>query len=107
MTEPAGPALTTDLGLMAAVAGHIDTRNDELRTMLQAFIGRMSAVPASVWGGVAAGRFRTVVDRWHAEADTLHTALGRIAETIRHNERLLREAAEAHAQRLDAVAGGL
>ena len=35
--------------------------------MLQSFIGRMSGVPPSVWGGVAAARFRDVVERWNGE----------------------------------------
>ena len=53
MTTPASGSLNTDFGLMTAVAGAIDTRNDELRAMLRAFIGQMTGVPASVWGGVA------------------------------------------------------
>jgi uncharacterized protein YukE len=44
-----------------------------------------------------------VVDRWNTESLRLHTALQRIAETIRYNEQTLREATEGHAQRLGAV----
>lgn len=101
------PALNTDLELMHSVSGQIDARNEEVRAMLGAFIGRMCSVPASVWGGAAAVRFREVVDRWNAESVTLHTALGRIAETIRHNEHILREAADGHAQQLGAVSNRL
>jgi len=66
MTTPG--ALNTDFDLMTAVAGRIDTRNEEVRAMLRAFIGQMTSVPASVWGGAAAARFRDVVDRWNAES---------------------------------------
>lgn len=52
-------------------------------------------------------RFREVVDRWNGESLTLHTALGRIAETIRTNERTLHAAADTHAQRLGAVGDGI
>ena len=37
--------LNTDFDLMTAVAGKIDARNEEIRAMLQSFIGRMSSVP--------------------------------------------------------------
>lgn len=93
-------ALNTDFGLMSAVAGKIDARNEEVRAMLRSFIGQMSTVPPSVWGGVAAARFREVVDRWNAESLTLHQSLQRIAETIRLNERTLREAADQHSHRI-------
>jgi len=96
MTTPTGGALNTDFELMTAVAGKIDARNDEVRAMLRAFIGQMTSVPSTVWGGVAAARFREVVDRWDAESMRLYAALQRIAETIRHNERTLREVADAH-----------
>ncbi|MGN7780559.1 WXG100 family type VII secretion target [Mycolicibacterium sp. 22603] len=101
------PALTTDLDLMHAVSGQIDARNDEIRAMLGSFIGRMCSVPASVWGGAAALRFREVVNRWNTESIALHAALGRIAETIRLNEQTLREAAESHSHQLAAVANEL
>lgn len=107
MTAPQGGSLNTDFDMMAAVAHQTDTRNDEIRAMLQSFIGRMSAVPASVWGGVAAARFRDVVDRWNAESLKLHASLQRIAETIRLNEQTLREANESHSQRIGAVANHL
>ena len=68
MTTPATGALNTDFDLMTAVAGTIDARNEEVRAMLGSFIGQMTSVPASVWGGVAAARFRDVVDRWNAES---------------------------------------
>src|SRR4051812_14547013 len=99
MTTPGG-ALNTDFELMRQVADGTAVRNEEIRTMLRAFIGRMSSVPPSVWGGLAATRFKDVVDRWNAESATLHTALERISETIRYNEHKLREVAEQHAQRI-------
>lgn len=104
---PGSTALTTDLGLMVAIAGKTDARNEELRAMLGSFITAMSNVPASVWGGVAAARFRDVVERWNGESLKLHAALARIAETIRDNERTLREVAETHSQRIGSVAAGL
>ena len=63
MTAP--NTLSTDFDLMRSVANTTDARNDEIRGMLQAFIGRMSGVPPSVWGGLAAARFKDVVDRWN------------------------------------------
>ncbi|MEQ0574810.1 type VII secretion system ESX-4 protein EsxU, partial [Mycobacterium tuberculosis] len=45
--------LNADFDLMRSVAGITDARNEEIRAMLQAFIGRMSGVPPSVWGGLA------------------------------------------------------
>lgn len=107
MTNPGGGALTTDFDVMSAVAGRIDARNEEVRAMLGSFIGQMSSVPPSVWGGAAATRFAGVVHRWNAESVTLHTALSRIAETMRHNETTLREAAEAHAQGISTIAASL
>jgi WXG100 family type VII secretion target len=103
MTTSAGGSLNTDFDLMTAVAGRIDARNDEIRAMLQSFIGQMVNVPSSVWGGVAAMRFRDVVDRWNAESTKLHIALQGIAETMRTNERVLREAAESHSHQIGAV----
>ncbi len=103
MTTPVGGSLTTDFDLMAAVADKTDARNDEIRAFLQSFIGRMSSVPPSVWAGVAAIRFREVVDRWNTESLKLNTALARIAETIRQNRQTLVEAGESHSQRLGAV----
>jgi uncharacterized protein YukE len=44
MTTPAGGSLNTDFELMATVAGKTDARNEEIRAMLQAFIGRMTSV---------------------------------------------------------------
>lgn len=96
-------ALSTDFDLMRAVAATTEARNEEIRAMLQAFIGRMRGVPPAVWAGAAAGRFRDVVDRWNAESVKLHAALADIAETIRHNERVLREAADHHAGRIGAA----
>jgi WXG100 family type VII secretion target len=100
-----GNTLSTDFDLMRSVAAATDSRNEEIRAMLQAFIGRMSGVPPSVWGGVAAARFKDVVDRWNAESSKLHHALHGIAETIRYNESALREAADNHAHHI-ATAGG-
>jgi WXG100 family type VII secretion target len=105
MTTPG--SLNTDFELMNAVAAKTAARNEEMRTMLQSFIGRMSSVPPSVWGGVAATRFRDVVERWNAESIKLHAALERIAETIRHNQQTLREATESHSHQIGAIAGQL
>ena len=44
-TPTGGNALSTDFDLMRSVAAAIDTRNEEIRATLQAFIGRMSGVP--------------------------------------------------------------
>jgi WXG100 family type VII secretion target len=102
-----GAALSTDFDLMLAVSGTTDTRNDEIRAMLQSFIAEMSSVPATVWGGAAAARFREVVDRWNTESLRLHAALQRIAETIRDNAQTLRTATDTHSQAIGSVAGGL
>jgi WXG100 family type VII secretion target len=108
MSTPAGGnTLSTDFDLMCSVAGSIDTRNEEIRTTLQAFIGRMSSVPPSVWGGVAAARFQDVVQRWNAESMKLHHALHGIAETIRYNEAALRESADNHAHRIGTAGADL
>ncbi|MGV0626192.1 WXG100 family type VII secretion target [Mycolicibacter minnesotensis] len=106
--EPAGPAgataLCADFEVMRVVAAATDTRNEEIRGMLQSFVGRMRAVPPSVWSGLAAARFQDVLDRWNSESLSLHHALARIAETIRQNERALRAVAESHSHHI-AVAG--
>ena len=99
--------LSTDFDLMRSVAGTTDTRNEEIRAMLQAFIGRMSSVPQSVWGGLAAARFKDVVDRWNAESMRLYHVLHTIAETIRHNEAMLQEAGQNHADHIAAAGGNL
>lgn len=99
--------LSTDFEVMRAVAAATDTRNEEIRATLQAFIGRMRGVPAAVWAGPAAARFHDVVDRWNTESVRLHEALRGIAETIRHNERVLREAAEGHSHHVAAAGGGI
>ena len=57
MTTSAGGSLNTDLDLMTAVAGKIDARNEEIRAMLQTFIGRMVSVPPSA----------TIDPQWQAE----------------------------------------
>jgi WXG100 family type VII secretion target len=106
-TPAAGNTLGTDLDLMRSIAAATDTCNDEIRAMLQGFIGRMSTVPPSVWGGVAAGRFKDVVQRWNAESMKLHQALHSIAETIRCNEAMLREAADNHAHHIGTAGGNL
>jgi WXG100 family type VII secretion target len=105
MTAP--NMLSTDFDLMRSVANTTDARNDEIRAMLQAFIGRMSGVPPSVWGGLAAVRFKDVVDRWNAESLRLYRVLHAIAETIRRNETTLREAGQSHAQQIAAASGNL
>src|SRR3954469_12403348 len=107
MTTAGGGPLTTDFCLMTAVAGKTDGRNEEVRAMLQSFIGRMSSVPPSVWGGVCAARFRDVVERWNTESLKLHAALQRIAETIRYNERTPREPGESHSHQIGSVATNL
>ncbi|HYZ67447.1 MAG TPA: WXG100 family type VII secretion target, partial [Mycobacterium sp.] len=43
----------------------------------------------------------------NAESMTLHTALQRIAETMRDNERTLREAGDSHSHQIGAVATNL
>ena len=107
MSTSSGAALATDLELMVSVAAKTDTRNDEIRAMLQSFIGAMSNVPPSVWGGAAAARFREVVERWNSESLKLHTALQRIAETIRDNQRVLADVADGHSQRIGSVAASM
>jgi WXG100 family type VII secretion target len=106
-TSAGGNTLSTDFDLMRSVAAAIDTRNEEIRTTLQAFIGRMSGVPSSVWGGAAAARFKDVVHRWNAESMKLHHALHSIADTIRYNEAALREAADNHAHHIGSAGGNL
>lgn len=108
MTPPTGAnTLSTDFELMRSVAAATDARNEELRTMLRAFIGRMSGVPPSVWGGLAAARFKEVVDRWNSESIVLYHALHGIAEAIRHNASVLQEAGDAHARHIAAAGGRL
>jgi WXG100 family type VII secretion target len=108
MSTPTGSnTLSTDFDLMRSVAGSIDTHNEEIRTTLQSFIGRISNVPPSVWGGAAAGRFREVVQRWNAESLNLHHALHSIAEAIRYNETALRESADNHAHHIGRAGGDL
>jgi WXG100 family type VII secretion target len=107
VSTPQGNALSTDFDLMRSVATTTDARNDEIRAMLQSFIGRMSSVPPSVWGGIAAVRFKEVIERWNAEGVKLSHALQAIAETIRDNERQLRTAADAHAQQIITATGNL
>jgi WXG100 family type VII secretion target len=100
-------ALSTDFDLMRSVAATTDNRNEEIRAMLQAFIGRMGSVPASVWGGPAAARFKDVVDRWNVESMRLYRVLHTIAETILQNEAVLREAGQHHADHIAAAGGNL
>jgi WXG100 family type VII secretion target len=108
VSTPVGAnALSTDFDLMRSVAGTTDTRNEEIRAMLQAFIGRIGSVPPSVWGGLAAARFKDVVDRWNAESMRLYHVLHTIAETIRHNEATLQEAGQNHAHHIAAAGGNL
>ncbi len=92
---------------MHTVAAATDARSVEIRTLLQSFIGRMAAVPPSVWSGTAAARFKDVVEQWNSESTRLCHALDTIAETIRYNERALTEAADQHAHQIGASAGGL
>src|ERR1700753_2100244 len=105
MSTTATNTLSTDFDVMRSVAAATDARNDEIRAMLQAFIGRVGSVPSSVWGGLAAARFKDVVDRWNAESMRLYHVLHAIAETIRQNEAALQEASQSHAHHI-ATAGG-
>ncbi|CAJ1508100.1 WXG100 family type VII secretion target [[Mycobacterium] burgundiense] len=100
-------SLATDFELMTKVAGTTDARSAEIRAMLHSFIGRMTAVPPTVWSGAAATVFRDVMQRWNAESVRLCTALEAIAETIRTNERALRAATERHARQVGASAAEL
>lgn len=104
---PVMSTLSTDFDLMRSVASAIDTRNEEIRSALQAFNGRMSSVPQSVWGGTAASQFKDVVDRWDSESMKLYRALHDIAETVRYNEVALRDAADDHARHIGAAGGSL
>jgi uncharacterized protein YukE len=81
--------ILADFGLMTAVAGKTDVRNEEIRAMLQSFIGRMGSVAPSGWGGVA-------------RSMKLHAALQRIAETIRYSEPC--EAGESHSHQISSDA---
>ena len=99
--------LSTDFDLMRSVAATADARNEEIRVLLQGFIARMEAVPPTVWGGLAAARFKTVVAHWNDESNRLSHALAGIADTIRNNEHQLREAADLHAQRISDLTAQL
>lgn len=99
--------LSADFDLMRTAAAAADTRNDEIRVLLQGFITRMESVPPTVWGGMAAARFKTVVAHWNNESTRLSNALAGIADTIRNNEYELREAAQLHAQRIADVTADL
>ncbi len=61
----------------------------------------------ALWGGLAAVRFKDVVDRWNTESMRLYHALHDIAETIRHNEAVLQEAGQTHAHHIAAAGGNL
>lgn len=104
---PSPDTLTTDFALMREAAAATSARSAEIRALLHGFIGRVGALPSSVWSGPAAVRFRDVVDRWNAESARLCHALDGIAETIRANERVLHDAALAHEGRIGAVGGEL
>ena len=99
--------LSADFDLMRTAAAAADSRNDEIRVLLQGFITRMESVPPTVWGGLAAARFKTVVAHWNNESTRLSHALSGIADTIRNNEYELREAAQLHAQRIADVTASL
>jgi WXG100 family type VII secretion target len=99
--------LNTDFDLMRSVAGTTDARNEEIRAMLQAFIGRMGGLPPSAWGGLAAARFKEVIERWNAESLKLYHVLHTIADTIRHNAATLQEAGQNHANHIAAAGGNL
>ncbi len=93
--------------MMRAVAATTSSRSEEIRSLLQGFISRVDAVPSSVWGGLAAARFKEVVQQWNAESTRLCHSLTEIAETIRRNEHDLRTATDQHAQRVGAVTAHL
>ncbi|KAA1248365.1 WXG100 family type VII secretion target [Mycobacterium simiae] len=99
--------LSTDFDLMRSVAAMTDSRNEEIRAMLQSFIGRMSSVPPSTWGGMAAASFQDAVGRWNAESTRLYHVLHTIAETIRHNAAVLSEAGQSHARQIAAAGADL
>ncbi|MDD4867296.1 MAG: WXG100 family type VII secretion target [Mycobacterium sp.] len=99
--------LNTDFELMRSVAATTDTHNEEIRALLQAFTARIAAVPPSVWGGVAATRFKEVLERWNVESMRLYHALHAIGETIRHNAAALQDAGQIHAHRIGAAGGNL
>lgn len=103
MTAPESGTLTTDFDLMTGIADKVEVRNEEIRVMLGNFIGQMTAIPPTVWGGAAATRFQDVVNRWNGESMKLHASLQRIAETIRSNAAVLSQAADSHAQRIGAT----
>ena len=46
--------ILADSELTTAVAGKRDVRNEEIRAMLQSFIGRMGSVAPSGWGSLRA-----------------------------------------------------
>jgi WXG100 family type VII secretion target len=96
-------ALSTDFDLMRTAASTIDTRSEEIGAMLQAFVARMRGVPPTVWGGIAATRFKDVMDRWDVESAKLVRSLHGIAETIRYNQRTLQDAAHNHSHRIAAT----
>ena len=54
-----------------------DARNDEIRAFLQSFIGRMSSVPPSVWGGAAAVRRRNAQIRKAMPVCRISTAMAK------------------------------
>lgn len=92
---------------MRAVAASTADRTEAIRSLLGGFISRMNTVPQSVWGGMAAMRFRDVVQRWDAESTRLCQSLSDIADTIRQNEGDLRAAAELHARHIGDATGAL
>lgn len=100
-------ALNTDFDMMRTIASATQARNEEIRALLAGFIARMQSVPPSVWGGPAATRFRDVVMQWNTESHRLSDALAAIAETIRHSEQTLRDAAQQHAARIGGVTAEL
>ncbi|WP_156432635.1 WXG100 family type VII secretion target [Mycobacterium sp. M26] len=100
-------ALNTDFDMMRTIAATTQARNDEIRSLLTGFIARMQSVPPSVWGGLAAARFRDVVAQWNTESTRLSEALTAIAETVRHSEQTLRQAAYQHAARIGDVTAEL
>ena len=60
MTTPAAGSLNTDFDLMVSVAGKTDARNEEIRAMLQSFIGQDEQC-AAVGVGRCRGDARSVM----------------------------------------------
>src|SRR5437879_2338557 len=102
MTTAGGGPLTTDFELMSAVAAKTDSRNEEIRAMLQSFIGRMTSVSTSarlnaaldelraqiaplqqVWTREAAEAYRVEQTRWEQATAALNEILFNLGNAVR------------------------